>query len=49
MTLSDEEFENEFDVNNDKLLDMIIAIFNYNEIYNLDMLSIVAKIAKHVE
>ena len=49
MSISDKEFENEFDVKNDKLLDMIVDIIMYNTIKNLDMLSVAAKIVKHVE
>lgn len=49
MSISDKEFENEFDVKNDKLLDMIVDVIKFKEIDNLDMLSIAAKIVKHVE
>lgn len=49
MSISDKEFENEFDVKNDKLLDMIVDVIMYKTIKNLDMLSVAAKIVKHVE
>ena len=49
MAITDNQFENEFDVNNDKLLKIIIDIIKENEIDNINMLSIAAKVAKHVE
>ena len=49
MAITDKQFENEFDVNSDKLLKIIIDIIKENDITSLDMLSIAAKVAKHVE
>ena len=49
MTLSDDQFESEFDINNDKLVYMIVYVIKENYINNLDMLSIAAKVAKYVE
>ena len=49
MSISDKRFENEFDVNNDKLFDMIVDVIKFKNIDNLQMLQIAAKVAKHVE
>ena len=49
MSISDKRFENEFDINNNKLFDMIVDVIKFKDIDNLDMLKIAAKVAKHVE
>lgn len=49
MLISDKQFETEFNVSNDKFLDMIVVIIKYGLINDLEMLSIAAKIAKYVE
>ena len=49
MSISDKRFENEFNINNNKLFDMIVDVIKFKEIDNLGMLKIAAKIAKHVE
>lgn len=49
MSISDKQFEKEFDVKNDELLDMIVKLIKGCWIDNFDILSIAAKTAKHVE
>ena len=49
MSIFDKRFENEFNINNDELLDTIINIIKENYINNLDMLKIAANVARHVE
>lgn len=49
MTLSNKQFENEFDTNNANLQDMIIRVLPDNLIDNPAMFSIAGKVAKHVE
>lgn len=47
--LSDEKFVAEFNISNDKQLDMIIKVLKGNWIGNIDMFSMAANVAKHVE
>lgn len=49
ISISDKQFEEEFDINNDKLLDMIVAVIQEKYITNSAMISIAEKVAKHVE
>ena len=49
MMISGQQFEREFDVTNDKLLDMIVDVIKENKIDNLEMLSIAGNVVKHVE
>lgn len=49
MTLSDEQFENEFDIKNDNLPDTIIKIINEKDITNINELLTAGKVAKHVK
>lgn len=49
MTLSDEQFETEFKINYDELLDILVEIINERHINSLDMLSVAANVANYVE
>ena len=49
MTLSDEQFENEFNVHNDKCLDTLAKVVKEYSIDNLDSLRIAGNVAKRVE
>lgn len=49
MTVSDDQIEKEFDLNNDKWLDMLVSIIKNDPIENMNMLEIAGNVAKHVE
>ena len=49
MSISDKRFENEFNINNNKLFDMIVDVIKENYIDNHNMLKIAANVARHVE
>ena len=49
MSIFDKRFENEFNINNNKLFDMIVDVIKFKDIDNLDMLKIAANVARHIE
>ena len=49
MTLSDKQFQNEFDVNHNQFLDIISKVLKCEWINTQDMLLIAGKIISHVE
>ena len=49
MIFSNKQFENEFDINNNILLDIIVKVIKGERIKSQDMLQIAAKVAKYVE